>query len=176
MRTALFALLLIAAVAASAFQLTSRDIAPGATLSLRQVYNGHGCVGSNRSPALSWQNPPTGTKSFALTLYDPDAPGKGWWHWVVFDLPANSRGLPTGAGSGTDLPAGARQGRNDFGETGYGGACPPEGDVPHRYVLTVYALKVAHIALPPDASPSKFALLFEQNALAKTSLTARYGR
>jgi len=176
MHPTLLALLVAAPLAAYAFELTSPDIAPGTTLSLRQVYNEHGCAGSNRSPALSWQNPPAGTKSFAVTLYDPDAPGKGWWHWVVFDLPATSRGLPADAGSGAGLPAAARQGRNDFGETGYGGACPPEGDAPHRYMLTVYALKTAHIALPPDASPSKFSLLFEQAALAKASLTARYGR
>jgi Raf kinase inhibitor-like YbhB/YbcL family protein len=177
MHTALLAsCLIIAPLTAAAFELNSPDIAPGAKLSLQQVYNAAGCQGANRSPALSWKDPPAGTRSFAVTLYDPDAPGNGWWHWVVYDLPASSRGLSGDIGGSRTLPTGAHQGRNDFGETGYGGACPPQGDAPHRYVLTVYALKLAHIALPPEASPSKFALLFEQAALAKASLTVRYGR
>lgn len=92
-----------------------------------QVFNGFGCDGKNVSPALAWKNAPAGTKSFALMVHDPDAPtGSGWWHWVVYDLPASAHSLPAGAGSadGKLLPAGTVQGRTDFGSIGYGGACP----------------------------------------------------
>src|SRR3954465_14424129 len=115
-----------------------------------------GAGGQNVSPQLSWSGAPAGTKSFALTLYDPDAPtGSGWWHWVVYDIPATATELPQGAGSGkAPLPAGTVQGKTDFGAAGYGGAGPPPGDKPHRYVFTVYALKVDKLDLPADASPA----------------------
>ena len=121
------------AAAAGKFTLTSSDVKPNGTLSEQQVYSGFGCSGANVSPALSWQNAPHGTKSFVVTVYDPDAPtGSGWWHWVVYDIPADAKDLPKGAGSGQgQLPQGAVQGRTDFGKPGYGGPCPPPGK-PHR--------------------------------------------
>src|SRR5262249_36039899 len=128
------------AAATATFKLESPTIKPGATLSEQQVFNGMGCSGKNTSPALHWSGAPAGTKSFALTLYDPDAPtGSGWWHWVVFNLPPSITSLPEGAGSadGGKLPPGTVQGRTDFGTTGFGGACPPPGDKPHRYIFTV---------------------------------------
>ncbi len=127
------------ALAAGKFTLRSADVKPGAMLTEQQVFNGFGCSGANVSPQLSWQNAPQGTKSFVLTVYDPDAPtGSGWWHWVVYDIPASTKELPQGAGSGkAPLPDGAKQGRTDFGAPGFGGACPPPGDKPHRYVFTV---------------------------------------
>lgn len=126
-----------------AFDLTSSDLAEGRTLNLAQVGADYGCTGGNLSPALKWKNAPAATRSFAVTVYDPDAPtGSGWWHWVVYDIPAAANGLPAGAGVSAALPAGTKQGRNDAGMHSYGGACPPPGDKPHRYVFSVYALRV----------------------------------
>lgn len=175
--------LLCAAIAccnpASAFDLRSPTIPPGATFPYAQRFEGFGCRGGNRSPALAWKDTPQGTRSFALTLYDPDAPtGAGWWHWVLVDLPATTRGLPAGAGdpAGTALPAGARQLRNDFGSLGYGGPCPPAGSPPHHYVFTVYALKVDQLSLPADASPELAGFMIHADALGSATMTVRYGR
>ena len=165
------------AAAAGALQLTSPEIAEGATLTQAQVFSGFGCSGQNVSPALSWSGAPAGTKSFALTVYDPDAPtGSGWWHWIVFDLPPTATALPRGIGRVGKLPAGARQGRNDFGTGEFGGACPPPGDKPHRYIFTLYALKVDTLDLPPDASAALIGFKIHANQLAKASITAKYGR
>lgn len=104
---------------AADFTVSSTDIAPGQTLAPAQVFQGFGCTGGNLAPQLSWHGAPAGTKSYAVTLYDPDAPtGSGWWHWSVFNLPASTTSLPGGATAGT-LPAGAMQGRNDFGDSAY---------------------------------------------------------
>ena len=177
----LAAALLCAASLASAagFTLTSPTIKPGATLADAQVFNGFGCSGKNISPELKWSGAPAGTKSFAVTVYDPDAPtGSGWWHWVVINLPADSTGLAEGAGSadGKGLPAGALHGRTDFGAPGFGGACPPKGDKPHRYVFTVYALKVDKLDVPADATAALIGFMLNANKLGKASFTAKYGR
>lgn len=164
---------------AAAFKLESPTIRPGAVLTDAQVYNGFGCSGGNLSPALHWSGAPAGTKSFAVTLFDPDAPtGAGWWHWVLFDLPAGTTSLAEGAGSadGAKLPSGAVQGLTDFGAAGFGGACPPKGDKPHRYIFTVYALKSAKLDIPADAKPASAGSILRANALASATLTARYGR
>jgi Raf kinase inhibitor-like YbhB/YbcL family protein len=163
---------------AEPFTLTSPDIAEGRNLPDAQVLQGFGCSGGNQSPALQWQGVPSGTQSLALTVYDPDAhTGSGWWHWVVYNLPATTSGLPAQAGSGqAGLPTGAVQGRTDFGAPGYGGACPPAGDKPHRYIFTLYALKVPRIDLPADASAAMVSFMLHANTLAQTRLTAIYGR
>src|SRR6266581_9614374 len=130
---------------AQSMSLTSTDLKEGATIANEQVFKGFGCTGSNVSPALSWSGAPAGAKSFAVTMYDPDAPtGSGWWHWVVFNIPPGTTSLPKGAGDpGKNLlAAGATQGNTDFGAAGYGGPCPPPGDKPHHYHITVYALNV----------------------------------
>jgi Raf kinase inhibitor-like YbhB/YbcL family protein len=161
------------------FTLTSPSIKEGQTLSLDQVFNNFGCTGKNISPALAWSNPPAGTKSFALTVYDPDAPtGSGWWHWVVYNLPAKTAALAANAGdaSGKNLPAGAAQGRTDYGSVGFGGACPPVGDKPHRYQFTLYALKVEKLELPADATAAFVGYNILGNSLGKVQLTAQYGR
>ncbi len=174
------ALLGAAGLAHSAgFTLSSPTIKPGSTLTQAQVFNGFGCSGQNISPALNWSGAPPGTKSFAVTLYDPDAPtGSGWWHWVVINLPADSTGLAEGAGTadGKALPAGARQGRTDFGAPGFGGACPPQGAKPHRYIFTVFALKTDKIDVPADASAALIGFMLNANKLATASFTAKYGR
>lgn len=164
---------------AASFTVSSTTLRPNQTLSMDQVFNGFGCYGRNISPAISWQNPPAGTRSFAITAYDPDAPtGSGWWHWVVYNIPAEVSGIPENAGTaeGTGLPAGAVQGRTDFGSAGYGGACPPPGDKPHRYVFTVHALKTEKLELPADATAALVGYMLNANRLGKASLTVRFGR
>lgn len=170
----------VASVAQAAeFKVASPSFIDGKTLPEVHVLEGFGCSGGNRSPALTWSGAPPGTRSFAVTLYDPDAPsGSGWWHWTVFNIPASVASLPEGAGSptGPGLPEGAVQGRTDFGSTGFGGACPPKGDAPHRYVLTVWALKVDKLPLDASATGAMVGFYLNANAIAKTSITALYGR
>ncbi|HEV8692483.1 MAG TPA: YbhB/YbcL family Raf kinase inhibitor-like protein [Ideonella sp.] len=164
---------------AAAFVLESPTIKPGGLLTEAQVYNDFGCHGKNLSPALAWKGAPTGTKSFALTVFDPDAPtGMGWWHWLVYNLPAGTSGLAEGAGAGDGkgLPPGSLQARTDFGSFGFGGACPPPGDRPHRYIFTVHALKADKLAVPADASAAQIGATIRVNQLAQAQLLARYGR
>ncbi len=159
------------------FTLRSNDLGGQATQD--QVFNGSGCTGKNISPHLIWENAPAGTKSFAITMYDPDAPtGSGWWHWVVVDLPkditsvsSNSGNLKNGA-----MPAGARQMRTDYGTPGYGGPCPPEGDRPHCYIITVFALPTEKVDVPDDASPALVGFNLNASALAKASLVFYHSR
>lgn len=166
------------ALAAGKFKLQSTDVKPGGILANAQVANTFGCTGENLSPQLSWSNPPEGTKSFVVTVYDPDAPtGSGWWHWVLYNIPADTTELAAGAGSGkAPLPGGAAQGRTDYGTRGFGGACPPPGAKPHRYIFTVYALKVDKLEVPEDASPALIGFQTRSNALGSATFTARYGR
>lgn len=155
---------------------TSPDFMEGATLSLDQVYSGFGCVGSNRSPALNW-TPVAGAQSYALALFDPDAPGEGWWHWTVANLPASVTSLPAGAGSRRGvLPEGTVQGRTDFGSAEYGGPCPPVGDGPHRYVFTVYAFATASLPVNASTDGAAFKATVEREAIASGTITARFGR
>ncbi len=159
------------------FTLTCPDLGGQATM--RQVFGGFGCTGENISPQLMWENAPEGTKSFAITLYDPDAPsGSGWWHWVVYDIPSSTTTLPAGAGAkeGSTLPEGARQGRTDFGEKAYGGPCPPEGHGPHRYIITVHALSTSELEVPGDASPALIGFNINGNSLARASIMFYYER
>ena len=137
-----------------------------------------GCGGKNVSPALEWRNPPAGTRSFALLMHDPDAPeAHGFWHWVVYDIPATTTSLPAGAGDVRKnlVPAGVIQGRSDFGGAGYGGPCPPPGS-PHRYVFRLYALPVARLNVPPEASGTIVSSYASASALGSAQLIARYGR
>jgi Raf kinase inhibitor-like YbhB/YbcL family protein len=158
---------------AGGFSVSANALTEGGTVPLLYVYDG--CSGLNRSPELSWSGLPAGAKSFAVTVFDPDAPqAGGWWHWLLFDIPHTTRGLPENA-SAKGLPQGAKQTRNDFGTSGYGGPCPPPGKA-HRYVFTVYALKVAQLALRVTDPPAKVAEAIRKNALVQASITARYGR
>lgn len=160
-----------------ALELSSTEIGNEKTLNSAQVYQGFGCNGGNVSPALNWSGVPTGTKSFAITAYDPDAPtGSGWWHWIAYDLPADLRSLPAGAGQMGALPGGAKHGRNDYGSNDFGGACPPPGDKPHRYIFTVFALKTEKLAVPAEASAALIGYMLNANKLATASMTARFGR
>ena len=159
-----------------AFRLTSEDFKDGDTLPEAQVFNGMGHRGGNTSPQLQWSDPPSGTKSFVVTMYDPDAPtGSGWWHWVVANIPPASNVLPRGCGSGQGgLPRGAIQTRTDFGLPGYGGAAPPPGG-PHRYIFTVHALKVDQIDVDEHSSGALVGFLVHMNRLGSATLTTHYG-
>lgn len=161
---------------AAGFTVTTPDFAEGGTIGMAQVHTR--CQGQNRSPALAWAGEPAGTQSFGVTMYDPDAPAPGgWWHWTVFNIPAGVHGLAANAGAGTPglLPAGAGEGRNDFGFSHYGGPCPPPG-APHRYEITVYALKTARLPLGPDSPGARVAAALRANALATARITGLYGR
>lgn len=164
---------------AAGFSLTSPEIKAGATMPKSFEFNGFGCSGENKSPVLKWSGAPAGTRSFAVTMYDPDAPtGSGWWHWVVVNIPASVNELPSNAGAvgGANLPAGAAHVRVDFGFAGWGGTCPPKGDKPHRYVFTVHALKTEKLDLPADATAALAGFMINANKLGAASFTARYGR
>jgi Raf kinase inhibitor-like YbhB/YbcL family protein len=161
------------------FTLSSPDIAAGGTIDKRFEFDGFGCSGENQSPALQWSGAPGGTKSFAVTVYDPDAPtGSGWWHWFVVNIPAKLTELKADAGavSGANLPNGAKQIRIDYGMSGFGGVCPPEGDPPHRYIFTVHALNVEKLDLPPDATAALAGFMVNANSIGKASFEAKYGR
>ena len=160
------------------FTLTSPDISPGGTIAEAQVFNQFGCKGGNVSPALAWSGAPEGTKSFALLMHDPDAPtGSGWWHWVVYNIPAGTGSLPAGAGDPAkpSLPPGALQGRTDYGTHGYGGPCPPPGK-PHHYNFRLYALKVAKLDVPAEATAALVGFNVRANELGHAELTGLYGR
>ncbi|MEM9510099.1 MAG: YbhB/YbcL family Raf kinase inhibitor-like protein [Cyanobacteria bacterium P01_E01_bin.35] len=163
---------------ASPFTLQSEQVENGSTLPESLVLNGFGCTGENISPQLSWQNPPTGTKSYVITVFDPDAPtGVGWWHWTVFNLPPNVTSLPANITSkGEKLPDGSGQGFTDFGDVGYGGACPPVGDKPHEYVFTVYALNVENIPADETTTGAKLAFLIKDHIIAEATIVAEYQR
>jgi Raf kinase inhibitor-like YbhB/YbcL family protein len=172
-------LIVATSTSAADLRVSSPAVKDGSTLGNEQVYSGFGCSGGNVSPELQWQNAPKDAKSFAVTVYDPDAPtGSGWWHWVIFNIPANATGLPANAGKveGGGAPKGSVQSMTDFGKPGYGGPCPPQGDKPHRYIFTVYALKVDQLPLKQDATGAMVGFYLNQNALAKGSLTGHYGR
>ena len=164
---------------AAGFKLSSPELKANKLMPKSFEFNGFGCAGDNTSPALKWSGAPKGTKSFALTVYDPDAPtGSGWWHWVVINIPANVHDLAANAGAlnSTTLPEGAVQVRTDFGSAAWGGPCPPQGDKPHRYIFTVYALKTDKIEIPADATAALAGYMIHANMLGKASFTAKYGR
>ena len=177
---------------APGFTLSSPDLVSG-QFSNRFVLGGFGCSGENVSPALVWSHPPAGTKSFAVQVLDPDAPtGSGFWHWAVYNIPASAAGLPQGAGnSAGKLPAPAFGGITDLQDTGaaggngnYGGPCPPAGDVPHRYVFTVYALAVddvvAAAGVPRTGTAALYSFVLNRGLgkalLGKASFTATMTR
>jgi Raf kinase inhibitor-like YbhB/YbcL family protein len=168
--------LLVPLGAAQALTLTSPDVKTGARIADEQVFSG--CGGKNVSPALSWSDAPKGTKSFALSVYDPDAPtGSGFWHWVVFNIPPDVTSLPKGAGDPkSDLaPKGAVQSRTDFGAPGYGGPCPPKGDNPHHYHFTIFAVDLDKIDADENSTGATVGFNLHFHTLAKASLTGTRG-
>jgi Raf kinase inhibitor-like YbhB/YbcL family protein len=166
-------------VHAAGFKLESPDIRSGAMIDRKFEFNGFGCSGENKSPALKWSGAPKDARSFAVTVYDPDAPtGSGWWHWTVINIPADVVDLKSDAGnaSNANLPTGARHVRIDYGVAAWGGLCPPPGDKPHRYIFTVHALKTDRLDIPSDATAALAGFMINANQIGKASFTARYGR
>ncbi|MBL0948476.1 YbhB/YbcL family Raf kinase inhibitor-like protein [Brevundimonas sp.] len=148
------------------FTLTSNDLTDGGVLPDAQVQ-----AKGNTSPHLKWSGAPAGTKSFAITCYDPDAPtGSGFWHWTVANIPADVTEIPAGG----PLPSGAVEGRTDFGEPGYGGAAPPPGHGPHRYIFTVFAVDTETLDVTPENSGAVFGFNLHFHTLARASITGIY--
>jgi len=157
------------AASAQTFTLKSKDVGGQATMT--QFANGFGCTGNNVSPQLSWENAPAGTQAFAVTIYDKDAPtGSGFWHWVIFDIPADVHELKSGTGDVSKMltPKGAVQAKNDAGQPGYFGPCPPAGPS-HQYLVTVYALK-SKINLDANATSAYIGFMLNAQALSKASI------
>ena len=147
------------------FSLTSTDIREGQPIPHRFW----GCTGPGVSPELSWRGAPAKTRSYALTVYDPDAPtGSGFWHWIAWDIPTGTTSLPTGA----SLPAGAVNGPNDGGGFGYTGPCPPVGDITHHYKFTILALDTASLGLPADSRAAQVGFTMRLHIIATATLTA----
>ncbi len=163
---------------AAGFTLASPAIKPNSKLTEAQVFNSFGCTGKNISPALKWSGAPAGTKSYAVTRVRPrraDRLAVGGMGGL--NIPASATELPEGVGAdGKGLPAGAMQGRTDFGAPGFGGACPPKGDKPHRYIFTVHALKAEKIEVPADATAALVGFMINANRLGKATFQATYGR
>jgi Raf kinase inhibitor-like YbhB/YbcL family protein len=181
------------------FVLTSPDLTEGGAIKAAQVLNGAGCTGENMSPALSWSGAPAGAKSFALTMYDtggppgwlhwaknlalavydPDATTRsGWLHWVIVNISANVRSLPKDAGNirAGLAPAGSIQGRTSFGTLGWGGPCPPQGDKPHHYVFTLFALDLDKLPVDENTSATSVGFNLHHHMIGKATLTGTYGR
>ena len=163
------------------FTLVSPDLPPGKPIADPFTAKGFGCHGEDISPALLWTHPPEGTKSFAVTMFDPfTPPASGWWHWVVYDIPAGVTDLKRNAGSPTssDLPAGAKQALpdGDAPEHRYYGACPDAGDPPHRYTITVYALNVEHLKLAATSTAANADYEIVTHAIAKARLVRPFTR
>lgn len=159
--------------------ISSKDIQAGKLMPIAQEFKGFGCNGLNQSPHLSWRGAPEGTKSYAVTAYDPDAPtGSGWWHWLVVNIPIATTNLQSNAGNVQNglLPKGSQTFRSDFGSKDFGGACPPEGDKAHRYQFKVFALNIESLELPADASAALVGYYLNAHALETATLEALYKR
>jgi len=159
------------------FAVTSEEVTDGVRMSDKHVYNSFGMSGENVSPQLSWSGFPAETKSFAVTCYDPDAPtGSGFWHWLVIDIPASVTALEAGAGGGGgSLPGGAFHVRNDYGTKDFGGAAPPAGDEPHRYVFAVHALDTETLGIDSDATPAVAGFNLRFHTIARGLLVPVFG-
>lgn len=167
----------LVSINAQTFTLKSNDVEGQAQM--KQVFNNFGCKGQNISPELSWVNPPAGTKSFAITMYDPDAPsGSGWWQWTMFNIPPATTHLVENAGN-PELnlaPKGAIQSLNNYGGYGYGGPCPPLGGRIHAYIITIYALNVPSLDLTKDANPAMVGFYINDHTIQKSSIVMYYQR
>lgn len=167
----LTASLSVSAAMAWAQNFTLKSPGLGGQATQKEFFNGFGCNGQNISPALQWENAPAGTAYYAVTIYDKDAPtGSGWWHWIMFNIPASVTQLKANAGDVSQhlAPEGAVQSITDYGKPGYGGPCPPAGPA-HQYVITVYALK-NKLDLDKNASPAMVGFYLNAGALAKASV------
>ncbi len=172
----IFILLLGAATLfAGNFTLTSSDLK--GQLTKEQEFNGFGCSGKNISPQLKWSGEPKGAKSFAITVFDPDAPtGSGWWHWIVVNIPANVHEIARDASAKHLLPKDAIETMTDFGKPGFGGPCPPKGDRAHRYVFTVHALDIEKLPVDSKSDSALVGFMINKHTIQKASLVSYYQR
>lgn len=174
MTKSVLALSILIAGSAQAMELKSKDIKEGHPMAKTFEYNSFGCSGGNMSPQLSWSDVPAGTKSFAITAYDPDAPsGSGFWHWIAYDIPATVTQIPRGVNIAR---IGGKEAHIDYGIAGFGGACPPEGHGMHRYQFTVWALPTEKLELSPETPSAIFGFNLNAKALGKAVLTSTYTR
>lgn len=161
---------------APTFQFWSDDLKNG-TFPLQNISNVLGCTGNNVSPHLAWRGAPQGTRSFVITVYDPDAPtGSGFWHWVVANIPASTTMIGSNASRTPRMPNGSIETRTDFGVPGYGGPCPPAGDPPHRYLFTIHALSVEKLDVNADMSAAMVGFMAHGSRIASASFSTRFGR
>jgi Raf kinase inhibitor-like YbhB/YbcL family protein len=159
----------------AALTVTSSVFRDGQTIPQSAVFDDFGCTGKNHSPDVSWSGAPAGAKSFAVTIYDPDAPTTvGFVHWIVFDIPAGTTSLDEGAGSRKHPTNGATQGFTDYGFSRYGGPCPPPGDPAHHYHLTVWALDMEKLGVDDTTTYAKFRFLIRGHVLAKGEIVGLY--
>jgi len=164
------------------FSLHSQNIvlyskAFGKHIKREQLFNKFGCKGENVSPDLHWISKIQGVKSFAITIYDPDAPtNHGWWHWIVYNIPSHIKELPLDASGFKALPKGAKEAKNDYGFWGYGGPCPPKGDKAHRYITTIYAIDVKNITINKGSTNFEVVQEIKKHTIAKTFIVSRYRR
>jgi Raf kinase inhibitor-like YbhB/YbcL family protein len=173
MRFVLAAALAVAAIPAFAMDLKSSDVADGKSFDTKFVCAKYS--GSSISPALSWTDVPATAKSLAVTMFDPDAPHGGHWHWMAIDIPIGTTGLKQGAGAPKAMPAGSMQLPNGAGHANYDGACPPVGPA-HHYEITLYAMPDATTAIPPDTGPAGVGALLTKTAIATAQMTPIYGK
>ena len=157
------------------FTLESSDIE--GQLTKVQEFNGFGCSGENKSPELHWHDAPKGTKSFAITIYDPDAPtGSGWWHWLVVNIPANTTAIKSDASAQKALPKGALETMTDYGSSSFGGACPPKNDKVHEYKITIYALDTDKLEVTDKSDSALVGFMINSHTIRKSSILSYYKR
>ncbi|CAA6808071.1 MAG: Phospholipid-binding protein [uncultured Sulfurovum sp.] len=175
MKHMILTLLLLSGLMADNFTLNSNDLK--GQLTKVQEFNSFGCSGENKSPHLQWSNVPKGTKSFAITVYDPDAPtGSGWWHWLVVNIPVTTNSIITDASNTKKLPKGAIETVNDYGSLNFGGACPPKADKAHSYVFTVYALDVEKLEVTEKSDSALVGYMINQHLIQKATMVSYYQR
>jgi Raf kinase inhibitor-like YbhB/YbcL family protein len=158
----------------TALRVTSTSFNDGGRIPMDNVFQG--CGGQNVAPQLSWSGAPEGTRSYAITCFDPDAPtGSGYWHWIAFNIPASVTSLQAGDGN-SDKPAGGMGGRSDYGMTSYGGPCPPKGHGDHHYIFTIYALDVDRIeGANGETSGASTVFMMRGHVLASGRITGVFG-
>lgn len=153
------------------FSIKSVDFKDGGTIPTK-----FSCDGENLSPGLSWTQPPDGTKSLAMLVEDPDAPGGTFIHWIIYDIPADWTGLKRGMTDGDGIKLGVKQGKTGFGSSGWGGPCPPRGHGRHRYIFTLKALDISTLGLPNDAKKLDFDKALKGHVIGEAKITGGYER
>ena len=175
MKAILLSFLTASSLMAGTFTLESRDLE--GQLTKVQEFNGFGCSGENKSPELHWSNAPKGTKSFAITVYDPDAPtGSGWWHWLLVNIPSKTTAIATDSSAKKTLPKGSVETLSDYGSSSFGGACPPKGDKAHMYIFTVYALDTDKLDVNSKSDSAFVGYNINAHSIEKATIVAYYGR